>query len=528
MSISYYKGMLLNNMADATKINYKAYYNNYILFGANASPEPEPDEFPITDFSFNFNFKKYNYDTQSVPNESTANWLQDLVLNGTPVVDTDHITIEDSDAFAQFPFDTKTDNIFNQNNTNGYEMTIIFKVSNFQGTDLISNRGYAKDSSVSNTNNYNWMARPYTSQKMYLHDSSGAKGGLSVSTNPNIVVMKVDSNSTLTIKSLTDNLTQTTANLVFGNQSGRICFFCTNGYNKTTTYIRELFNGTCYWMFHAKRILTDDEITQVVEYNENMASPTEPAPNYSQQYLTFVAKSSGTFNFSGSSSTNAVSYSTDNGTNWSTPSTSVTINVNDGDNVLWKGSAMTPQSNKGIGTFSASTASFDIQGNGMSMLYGDNFVGQTDLSGKNYALCGLFRSTKCVRANKLILPSATLVQSCYVSMFHSCTYLTLPPELPATTLAQYCYNAMFYGCTSLEKTPKLFATTLVDYCYDSMFYGCTNLNYVKIMATSISASGCLSNWLSGVASIGTFIQSSSITYYSGASGIPNGWVRVNK
>lgn len=528
MSISYYKGMLLNNMADATKINYKAYYNNYILFGANASPEPEPDEFPITDFSFNFNFKKYNYVTQSVPNESTANWQQDLVLNGTPVVDTDHITIEDSDAYAQLPFDTKTDNIFNQSIENGYEMTIIFKVSNCQGVDLISNRGYAKDSSVSNTNNYNWMARPYTNQQMYLHDSSGAKGGLAVSTNPNIVVMKVSSNSTLTIKSLTDNLTQTTANLVFGNQSGRICFFCTNGYNKTTTYIRELFNGTCYWMFHAKRILTDDEISKVVEYNENMESPTDPAPNYSQQYLTLVAKSSGTFNFSGSTSTNAVSYSTDNGTNWSTPSTSVTINVNDGDNVLWKGSDMTPQSGKGIGTFSASTASFEIQGNGMSMLYGDNYIGQTSLSGKNYALYGLFRSTNCVYANRLILPATSLAQSCYGAMFISCTNLILPPELPATTLQRYCYNAMFQGCEALQKTPKLLATTLVNYCYYSMFNGCSNLNYVKILATSISASSCLTSWLNSVASIGTFIKSSSVTYSTGKNGVPSGWVQVNK
>lgn len=528
MSISYYKGMLLNNMADATKINYKAYYNNYILFGANASPEPEPDEFPITDFSFNFNFKKYNYVTQSVPNESTANWQQDLVLNGTPVVDTDHITIEDSDAYAQLPFDTLNDNIFNQNSTNGYEMTIIFKVSNYQGTDLISNRGYAKDSSVSSTNNYNWMARPYTNQQMYLHDSSGAKGGLAVSTNPNIVVMKVNSNSTLTIKSLTDNLTQTTANLVFGNQSGRICFFCTNGYNKTTTYIRELFNGTCYWMFHAKRILTDDEISKVVEYNENMESPTDPAPNYSQQYLTFVAKSSGTFKFSGSTSTNAVSYSTDSGSTWSTPATSVTINVNDGDNVLWKGSNMTPQSAKGIGTFSASTASFDIQGNVMSMLYGDNYIGKTSLSGKDYAFYYFFRNTKCVYANRLILPATTLSRSCYAAMFNSCTYLKLPPELPAPTLAQWCYNSMFQSCTALEKTPKLPAKTLTQGCYYWMFRDCTNLNYVKILATSISASSCLTNWLSGVASIGIFIKSSSTTYTTGVNGVPSGWVQVNK
>lgn len=39
MSISYYKNRLMTNLADATKINYKAYYHNYILFGADATPD---------------------------------------------------------------------------------------------------------------------------------------------------------------------------------------------------------------------------------------------------------------------------------------------------------------------------------------------------------------------------------------------------------------------------------------------------------------------------------------------------------
>lgn len=263
--------MLYFNNSEVIDWRYNAkqmnlvYHDDAVIFG-----KEQMKELGIEDFSFNFNFKNYDAATHSVPNDPNANWQQDLVLQGTPVVDTDHITITNSDAFAQLPFDTASNNIFNQNSTNGYEMTIIFKVSNCQGVDLISNRGYAQDNSVTDTNNYNWMARPYTNQQMYLHDSSGAKGGLAVSTNPNIVVMRVDSNSTLTIKSVTDNLTQTTASLNFNYQSGRICFFCTNGYDKTTTYLREVFNGTCYWMFHAKRILTDDEITQVINFNENL------------------------------------------------------------------------------------------------------------------------------------------------------------------------------------------------------------------------------------------------------------------
>lgn len=531
MSISYYKGMLLNNMADATKINYKAYYNNYILFGANASPEPEPDEFPITDFSFNFNFKKYDAETQIVPNESTANWQQDLVLQGIASVDTDHITITDSDAFAQFPFDTMTNNIFNQNSTNGYEMTIIFKVSNYQGVDLISNRGYANDNSVSSTNNYNWMARPHTSNRIYLHDSSSQKGGLSVTTNPNIVVIKVDSNRTMTIKSLTDNLTQTTASMSFSYQSGRICFFCANSRQKDAVTVRELFNGTCYWMFHAKRVLTDDEITQVVEYNENMESQTAPVHDYSQDYLTMVAKSSGTFSFSGgvhSFYTGSLSYSTDDGATWSTQSSDVTINVNSGDKVLWKGT--TDIRDITLGTFSGSTASFDVQGNIMSLIYGDDFESQTTLKGTYYTFRYLFQHSSVVNAKNLILPSTTLVYGCYRSMFQACTSLVTAPKLPATTLADYCYAYMFYGCTSLMHSPTLPATTLVYSCYENMFNSCSHLNYIKILATNISASSCLSNWVYGVATIGIFIKMSSTSYPSGTNGIPStsNWVQVNK
>jgi hypothetical protein len=60
------------------------------------------------------------------------------------------------------------------------------------------------------------------------------------------------------------------------------------------------------------------------------------------------------------------------------------VGVNSGDKVLWKGT-MTPQSQSysGIGKFS-STAEFDVQGNVMSLLFGDNYKGQTDLTGKNY------------------------------------------------------------------------------------------------------------------------------------------------
>ena len=121
------------------------------------------------------------------------------------------------------------------------------------------------------------------------------------------------------------------------------------------------------------------------------------------------------------------------------------------------------------------------------------------------------------------LPSTTLAENCYSSMFYSCTSLTNAPTLPATTLVRGCYDAMFRYCTSLTNAPELPATTLVLMCYRSMFNSCTSLNYVKMLATDISASYCLSDWLKDVSAEGTFVKADGVEIPEGDSGIPNGW-----
>ena len=130
------------------------------------------------------------------------------------------------------------------------------------------------------------------------------------------------------------------------------------------------------------------------------------------------------------------------------------------------------------------------------------------------------------------LPATTLASGCYSSMFRGCTSLTKAPELPATTLAQWCYYYMFDGCTSLTKAPELPATTLADDCYGYMFYGCRKLNEVRCQMPSTYSSSDISkytsDWLSNVASTGTFYTNADANWPSGASGIPTGWTRVNE
>ena len=96
-----------------------------------------------------------------------------------------------------------------------------------------------------------------------------------------------------------------------------------------------------------------------------------------------------------------------------------------------------------------------------------------------------------------------------------------------TTLDKHCFHGMFSGCTSLVKVHNLPAVTLKERCYMSMFAGCTNLNYIKMLATDISASNCLSYWVNGVSFTGIFVKSKDATWdVRGVNGIPEGWTVI--
>ena len=196
-----------------------------------------------------------------------------------------------------------------------------------------------------------------------------------------------------------------------------------------------------------------------------------------------------------------------------------------------------------------------IYGNVMSLIDSTSFSNLKVFTGDNtYAFSHLFYNNVNIKnhnQNDLVLPATTLAFSCYEYMFAGCTGLTSTPVLPATTLASscyynmfqncsglisatslpattletYCYYGMFWGCSNLVMAPILPATSLKNDCYHYMFRGCTSLNYVKCLATDISATSCTSGWLSdGVPASGTFVKAASMTSWtSGASGIPTGW-----
>jgi hypothetical protein len=101
-------------------------------------------------------------------------------------------------------------------------------------------------------------------------------------------------------------------------------------------------------------------------------------------------------------------------------------------------------------------------------------------------------------------------------------------ELPTITLNDYCYSYMFYMCTSLTTAPELPAATLAKECYYSMFENCANLNYVKCLATDISAEYCTVYWIWNVSSNGTFVKHPDMNdWITNYAGIPEGWTVVD-
>ena len=252
-----------------------------------------------------------------------------------------------------------------------------------------------------------------------------------------------------------------------------------------------------------------------------------------------------------------------NKTNWTTitlSSTTHNINLNQGEKVYFRG-------NEGVLNYYANdgaiqaitnilgTQTHTIGGNINTLV---NYITPNNLTLPQSVFAGLFQNnTTITSAENITLPPSldgSLPTFAYYLMFSGCSALITPPSeipatkqghascgkmfldciqlktppaLPATILANYCYTDTFHGCTSLVNPPELPATTLVNSCYRRIFQGCSSLNSITVYADDISATNCTFNWLSGVASSGTFNNYGSATYTANSpSGIPTGWTEV--
>ena len=325
----------------------------------------------------------------------------------------------------------------------------------------------------------------------------------------------------------------TTPTISYNNSTSEITITCTGatGIYYTTDGVTPTTSSTPYSTpFTVSTGATIKAIATHAGYlNSDVATKYIQSDDYSQNYLTFNVLTEGTIPWKsiGSDMEKEIYYRI-NGGSWTsiTAGSDVTISVDAGDVVELKGNNQTYAIDKSnYSGFEGGTATFNISGNIMSLIYGDNFVGETTMSG-SYNFCSLFKQSKAVSAENLILPATTLTNYCYRAMFSKALNLTAAPALPATTLAQGCYWYMFEECP-ISTAPELDATTLVAECYGHMFENCSNLNYIKCLATTKSASNCLTDWVKSVSSTGTFVKKENVTWPTGNSGTPTGWTVVD-
>ena len=299
-------------------------------------------------------------------------------------------------------------------------------------------------------------------------------------------------------------------------------------------------------------------------YAKSVTCEIEVSNAYADQYLTIVSESDN--NVIGWKcpyddmymTGKEICISTNNGRTWISKQSSVEgttlATLYTGDRMLIKGY------NTGYGDYNTvpdynsftSTGNFRVEGNIMSMLYGDMFIHQYVLP-EYYTFYGLFMGcTHLTSASNLVLPATVLMVSCYEKMFEDCTSLIDSPTiLPALNLSQDCYCSMFYGCISLISTPLLPATVIEVYCYasmfsgcvslenapilrisdirehgcDKMFYECASINHIECYVSNIGTAGTL-DWVYGVAASGTFVKATSATWSTGVDGIPSGWTVI--
>lgn len=278
---------------------------------------------------------------------------------------------------------------------------------------------------------------------------------------------------------------------------------------------------------------------------------------YKSQYLTIESLEDDnviTWKMNSSNTTEkTIEYSTDKITWTSATSTTsgTTLAILNTDEKLYlRGNNNQYCTGSGNQNMFTSTKKFNLSGNIMSLINSSSFSNLTSLANLGqHTFRSMFQGTKVVDVSRLQLPATTLINGCYNAMFQGCGYLynapklpattlanhcymqlfdstnlTVAPELPATTMKSQCYQSMFANCTSLTSAPELPATTLAQYCYYRMFRYCSKLNYIKMLATDISALSCLDDWVNGVVSTGTFIKDPNMTSLpTGTSGIPSGW-----
>lgn len=206
---------------------------------------------PDVPFTVNYNAKNYNSSTQTFAKTNGQLADTDVTISiGTLTAHDGYVTVPSSTRGVISGYG----DYFNRTDSTP-NLTIISK----QRTEGINCHMFANRS---DSGNYNWMYRPY-SDSLTLHGTS-EQGGITVTTQPVIESVRIDSNRLATYNNYTDNISSTQSSFSYGEINGSVALFA--GYTDATY---EWFVGDFYWIYMSQTTLTDEQVQQVINYNES-------------------------------------------------------------------------------------------------------------------------------------------------------------------------------------------------------------------------------------------------------------------
>ena len=213
---------------------------------------------PNVPFTVNYNAKNYDASTKTFAKTEgqLANTDVRVNGNGTLTAHDGYVTVSSGSRGIISGYD----DYFNRTNSTP-NLTIISKQKT-EGNNchLFANR---------TSSNYNWMYRPYSSE-LTLHGTY-EHGTLAVTTQPVIESVRVDSDISVTYNNYTDNTSNTVYGFSYGSTNGSVALFA--GY---TDLDGEWFVGDFYWIYMSQNTLTDEQVQEVINYNEGGSSYEYP------------------------------------------------------------------------------------------------------------------------------------------------------------------------------------------------------------------------------------------------------------
>lgn len=312
----------------------------------------------------------------------------------------------------------------------------------------------------------------------------------------------------------------------------------------------------------------------VIEYDSVDCGYVPPVANYFK-ITSLAANNTITLrNNRRQASASTFSYSTDNGTTWSTFSlssgqTQTIATLASGDTLMMYGTNTTLGTAYNYGHFFRATGDYEISGELSSLVNGSDVTDTYIASGtsRTNTFAQLFSGdTHLVSAENLKISSTALPQNCCNGLFRGCTSLVkAPTTLPSTILGSECYSSMFESCTSLAYPPaELYFTSVNHNSYNRMFcmsrsskitaamtytpkmfgnWGSVNpatnnmqmfcgngsLETIYCYWTNTSGTfGNIANWVNYTDDTNvTFYKRSTQSFASGVNGIKTGWTVVN-